>query len=58
MLHYPSVPEPEATPDTTDSEAPPVLRSWRNVYFAVLAHLAAWILLLYLFTAVFRPSVP
>jgi hypothetical protein len=44
--------EPEHHPDTI--EAPPFLHTWRNVYAAVLAGLAALLLLLYFITQLFR----
>ncbi|MDA0206422.1 MAG: hypothetical protein O3A53_06760 [Acidobacteria bacterium] len=42
--------------DPTDDDSPPILGTWRNVYLVVLLHLAAWILLLYLFTSWYRPD--
>jgi hypothetical protein len=36
-------------------EAPPVLRTWRRLYFLVLAWLALLILLFYLFSRRFAP---
>lgn len=38
--------DPQGTPD----EAPPVLRSWRNVYVIVIGELALVVLLLYALT--------
>jgi hypothetical protein len=38
-----------------DDERPPLFRSWNRLYAAVIAYLAALILLLYAFTAAFRP---
>ena len=41
--------------DSGSEEEPPPLGSWGSVYAAVLAHLAFWILLFYLFTVRFDP---
>jgi hypothetical protein len=35
-------------------ESPPILKSWRNLYLIVLAHLLAWITFLALFTRIFK----
>ena len=35
-------------------EAPPVLKRWKNLYLLVLANLVFWILLLTLFTLIFK----
>jgi hypothetical protein len=35
-------------------EPPPILKSWRNLYLVVLAHLIAWITFLALFTRIFK----
>jgi hypothetical protein len=40
-------------PEAYDSEPPPVLGSWRNVYIFVLAWLALLIVLFYYFTRYF-----
>jgi hypothetical protein len=40
-------------PETYDSEPPPILRTWRNVYIFVLGWLALLIVLFYLFTRYF-----
>ena len=40
-------------PETYDSEPPPFLRTWRNVYIFVLAWLALLIGLFYAFTRYF-----
>jgi hypothetical protein len=40
-------------PEAYDSEPPPILASWRNVYIFVLAWLALLIVLFYLFTRYF-----
>jgi hypothetical protein len=40
-------------PEAYDSEPPPILGSWRNVYIVVLAWLALLIALFYLFTRYF-----
>jgi hypothetical protein len=40
-------------PETYDSEPPPILGSWRNVYIFVLGWLALLIVLFYLFTRYF-----
>ena len=37
-------------PEAYDSEPPPLLGKWRNVYILVLCYLAAVITLFYLFT--------
>jgi len=38
----------------TDQEKPPVLKSWRRLYTAVLLNLALLIVLFYLFTKAFE----
>jgi hypothetical protein len=40
-------------PEAYDSEPPPILRTWRNVYIFVLAWLALLIVFFYLFTRYF-----
>ncbi len=40
--------------DTELEEAPPVLKSWKNLYLLVLANLIFWILLLTFFTLIFK----
>jgi len=35
-------------------EAPPVMKSWRNLYLLVLGNLLAWILLFTFFTWIFK----
>ncbi|MCX6579601.1 MAG: hypothetical protein NT166_05395 [Candidatus Aminicenantes bacterium] len=40
--------------DTDKEEAPPILKSWRNLYLVVLAHLIAWITFLAFFTRIFK----
>ena len=40
-------------PETYDSEPPPVLGSWRNVYIFVLGWLALLIVIFYFFTRYF-----
>lgn len=40
-------------PEAYDSEPPPLLRKWRNVYLVVLGWLALQILLFYAFTRYF-----
>ncbi|HLP60651.1 MAG TPA: hypothetical protein VK186_17545 [Candidatus Deferrimicrobium sp.] len=35
-------------------EPPPILKSWRNLYFVVLANLLFWIVLFTLFTWMFK----
>lgn len=40
-------------PEAYDSEPPPALSSWRNVYIVVLAWLAFLILVFYAFTRYF-----
>lgn len=40
-------------PEAYDSEPPPILRSWRNVYIFVLGWLALLIVVFYLFTRYF-----
>jgi hypothetical protein len=40
-------------PEAYDSEPPPMLSSWRNVYIVVLLWLAVLILLFYAFTRYF-----
>jgi hypothetical protein len=35
-------------------EPPPILKSWRNLYLVVLAHLIAWITFLAFFTRIFK----
>lgn len=40
-------------PEAYDSEPPPMLRKWRNVYAVVLAWLTLLILLFYAFTRYF-----
>lgn len=42
-------PLPQIPSDQAD-EPPPILGSWRKVYWLVLAHLAFWILVFYGFT--------
>jgi Tfp pilus assembly protein PilN len=46
------MPAPETPPDTI--EAPPFLRTWPNVYAAVLVGLAALLIVLYVLTQWFR----
>jgi hypothetical protein len=36
-------------------EGPPVLGTWKRVYVAVLAYLAALIFVFYIFTRIFAP---
>jgi hypothetical protein len=36
-----------------DDEPPPILRSWRRLYAAVLVHLLFWIAVFYAFTVEF-----
>ena len=43
-----------AEPDATLEEAPPVLKSWKNLYLLVLANLMFWILFLTFFTLIFK----
>jgi hypothetical protein len=50
------VPEHQPDSEASDSESPPFLGTWRNIYVVVLLHLAVWILLLYLFTTWYRPD--
>jgi hypothetical protein len=52
------VPHPATATDRAQDDSPPILGTWRNVYLTVLLHLAAWILLLQLFTARYRPDAP
>ncbi len=40
--------------DTDKEESPPILKSWRNLYLVVLAHLLAWIIFLAFFTQIFK----
>jgi hypothetical protein len=40
--------------DDALEEAPPVLRTWKNLYLLVLGNLLFWILLLTLFTIIFK----
>jgi hypothetical protein len=49
--------EADKEPDREASreEAPPLLRTWRRLYFVVLAWLALLILLFYLFSRRFAP---
>ncbi len=37
----------------SEEESPPFLKTWGRVYTAVLAHLAFWIVVFYLFTVRF-----
>jgi hypothetical protein len=37
-----------------DDEAPPVLKSWRNLYLVVLGNLLFWIALFAIFTWTFK----
>ncbi len=40
--------------DETEEEAPPILRSWKNLYLLVLGNLVFWITLFTIFTWMFR----
>ena len=42
--------------DDHDVDPPPLLGSWPRLYGAVLAHLAFWIALLFVFTSYFDPT--
>ncbi len=47
---------PEQPPVDSSDEPPPVLAAWWHLYMLVLAHLAFWIAIFYLFTIRFdRP---
>ncbi|HXG32692.1 MAG TPA: hypothetical protein VNJ11_04960 [Bryobacteraceae bacterium] len=42
-------------PELTSDENPPILGTWRRLYLAVVAWLAALIVLFYLFSKAFAP---
>ena len=46
-------PRPPEHKDDIDREKPPILSSWKKLYAIVLLHLAALIVLFYLFTEAF-----
>lgn len=46
--------KPPVETDSALDEAPPVLKTWKNLYLVVLGNLVFWILLLTLFTLIYK----